>query len=193
MRAFGSFALLVSVFATLAPQSSQMNQEPALKPGQISFAITTNSMAPTLIHGDLVASDVLYYQTHVPSRGDLIVLEVPSDKEIPQNVISVQSDLVKRVVAVGGDVILLSKKTLRVNGVDIAEPYAHYEPVGGVVESGDFGPTKVPSGHYFVLGDNRSHSLDSRAFGTVAADAIIGKPLYIVDSTEKNRIGRELR
>lgn len=193
MRAIGSFVLFVSAFATFAPQSSQTGHEPALKPGQISFAITTDSMAPTLISGDRVASDVIYYQNHVPSRGDLVVLKVPRDKPMPQNVISVQPNLVKRVVAVGGDVVSLSQKTLRVNGVDIPELYAHYEPVGGVVESGDFGPTKVPSSQYFVLGDNRSHSLDSRAFGAIAADAIMGKPLYIVDSADKSRIGRALR
>jgi signal peptidase I len=112
---------------------------------------------------------------------------------MPERVVSVQPLQVKRVVAVGGDVISLSGKRLRVNGIDAPESYAHYEPVGSVVESGDFESVKIPANHFFVLGDNRSHSLDSRHFGAITLNAIVGKPLYIYDSPDKSRIGRGIR
>jgi signal peptidase I len=191
MRALQLFTLLFGILVPFAAHPQKEN-EPALKPGETSFAITSDSMSPTLISGDRVASDSLYYGSHVPQRGDLVILKVPRDKPMPQNVISVQPMLVKRVVAVGGDVVLLSGKTLRVNGKEVPEPYAHYEPAGGVVEDADFGPTKVPANSYFVIGDNRNHSLDSRAFGAISSDAIVGKPLYIYYSPDKYRIGRVL-
>jgi signal peptidase I len=112
---------------------------------------------------------------------------------MPENVVVVQPTLVKRVVAVGGDVVSLSGKTLRVDGKDVPEPYAQYEPFGGTVESADFGPTKIPANHFFVLGDNRNHSLDSRHFGPITLEAIVGRPLYIHESLDKSRIGRVLR
>ena len=52
---------------------------------------------------------------------------------------------------------------------------------------------KVPANEYFLLGDNRSHSMDSRGFGAVNLEAIVGKPLYIYESPDKSRIGRLLR
>jgi signal peptidase I len=164
-----------------------------LKQGQISFAITADSMAPTLISGDRVISDALYYRSHVPSGGDLVILKVPRDRPLPGNVVSVQPMLVKRVVAVGGDVVSLNGKRLRVNGKDVPEPYAHYEPFVGVVESVDFGALKIPNDHFFVLGDNRNHSLDSRHFGAITLEAIVGRPLYINESPDKSRIGRAVR
>jgi len=101
--------------------------------------------------------------------------------------------LVKRVVAVGGDVVSLRGRILSVNGKEVAEPYTRYEPAGAVVEDGDFGPTKVPANRYFVLGDNRNHSLDSRIFGAIDSDAIVGRPLYIYQSADRSRIGRAVR
>ena len=193
MRTFTALPLGVGLFVTLALQSCQTRREPSLKPGQISFAITADSMSPTLVSGDRIMSETLYYESHVPRGGNLVILKVPRDQQLPENVVSVQSMLVKRVVAVGGDVVSLSANRLRLNGIDAPEPYAHYEPVGGVVESGDFEPVKVPANHFFVLGDNRSHSLDSRHFGAIALDAIVGKPLYIYDSPDRSRIGRIIR
>jgi signal peptidase I len=191
MRPFSSLALFAGLSVALTTQSFQTGREPALQPGQVSFAITADSMAPTLISGDRIISDTLYYRNHVPRGGDLIILKVPSDQPLPENVVSVQPMLVKRVVAVGGDVVSLNGKRLRVNGKDVPEPYADYKP--GVVESTDFGPIKIPANRFFVLGDNRYHSFDSRQFGPIALDAIIGRPLYIHESPDKSRVGRDIR
>lgn len=191
MRPFSALALFAGLSVALTPQPFQTGREPALQSGQVSFAITADSMAPTLISGDRIISDTLYYRSHVPRGGDLVVLKVPSDQPLPENVVSVQPMLVKRVVAVGGDVVSLNGKRLRVNGKDVPEPYAVYKP--GVIESTDFGPVKIPTNRFFVLGDNRYHSFDSRQFGPIALDAIVGKPLYIHESPDKSRIGRDVR
>src|ERR1035437_500321 len=150
MRSFPAIALFVGLSVAPAPQSSQPEHDPPLKPGEVSFAITADSMAPTFISGDRIISDSLYYKSHVPRGGDLIILKVPHDQPLPENVISVQPMLVKRVVAVGGYVVSLKGKRLQVNGKDVPEPYAQYEPSEGVVESTDFGPIKVPPNHFFV-------------------------------------------
>jgi signal peptidase I len=193
MRALHLLTVLFGISFLFAAQLPQTENKPALKPGQTSFPITSDSMAPTLISGDRVASDALYYGSHVPQRGDLVILKVPRDKPMPEGVVSVQPMLVKRVVAVGGDVVVLNGRILRVNGKEVPESYANYEPVGSIVEDGDFGPTRVPANSYFVLGDNRNHSLDSRAFGAISSSAIIGKPLYIYYSPDKYRIGRAVQ
>lgn len=187
-----ALAVLVCASVTLVPRSSSVAQTPSSETTQASFAITSDSMAPTLISGDNVSVDTGYYRRQMPHRRELVLMKVPSGRPLPANVVSVQQILVKRIVAVGGDVVSLSGKVLRVNGKDVSEPYAHYEPTGGIIESGDFGPVTVPPNQYFLLGDNRSHSLDSRDFGSVPLDAIVGRPLKILESSDKSRIGRPL-
>jgi signal peptidase I len=193
VRSLQLFAVLVAMSLTFAAQPSQREDKLSLKPGETSFAIASESMEPTLISGDRVVSNPLYYGSHVPQHGDLVILRVPRDKPMPPNVVSFQPMLVKRVVGVGGDIVLLRGKILRVNGKEVSEPYAHYERPDGPIDDGDFGPTTVPANSYFVLGDNRNHSLDSRIFGAISLDAIVGKPLYIYESPDKSRIGRALR
>jgi len=125
-----------------------------------TFRITTGSMVPTLRPGDHVVVDRLRYGFEDVRRGDVIAFD---DPENPGGV------AIKRVVALPGDTIALRAGTLLVDGKRQREPYlpAH--------TAGDFyGPTIVPAGHLFVLGDNRSRSVDSRFIGPVPADDLLG-------------------
>ena len=152
-------------------------------PGGHAYTIAADSMAPTLVPGDGIIANMQYYRSHPPQRGDVIVLREPTNGAL----------LTKRILAVGGDVISLRGQRAQVNGTIVSEPYARYEPVGGFVESGDFGPLTIPADRFFVMGDNRNHSFDSRYWGPIGRERIIGKPLYIYWSREKSRIGRDIR
>jgi signal peptidase I len=115
-----------------------------------------------------------------PSRGDVVVLTSPTDNEV----------LLKRVVAVPGDVVTVTSGRVFIDGL----PAPVEVRDGGLVESlggrahaihttygggPDFGPTLVPAGNYLVLGDNRGNSRDGRSFGWVDRDAILGRALAV--------------
>jgi signal peptidase I len=123
------------------------------------FRIPSESMAPTLEPGDQALVTKL---GGAPGRGELVAFHAPRTGEI----------MLKRVVAVGGDTVGLEDGVLVVNGRRPAEPYVA-DP--DAVDSVYFGPVRVAKGSLFVLGDNRGNSEDSRDFGTVPADRVIGR------------------
>ncbi len=125
------------------------------------FAIPSASMSPTLRAGDQVVVDKLAYGGAAPLRSDLVVFRAPPSGEI----------LLKRVVALGGDTVAIEDGALFVNGVRRRERYADPKAIDSVY----FGPVTVPRGTIFVLGDNRADSLDSRQFGAVSREAVIGR------------------
>jgi signal peptidase I len=155
-------------------------------PGSHAYKITAESMAPTLRPGDRIMVDPQYFSVRAPQRGELVAFRVPSADSLD----------VKRVVALGGDVVSLRGPDLQVNGKTVSEPYARYEPIGDDIGAqqfpSDFAPIRVPAGHFFVLGDNRNHSYDSRYFGAVALRAIVAKPLYVYWSEDRSTLGQEL-
>jgi signal peptidase I len=152
-------------------------------PGVHGYKITADSMAPTLVSGDRVVSDMRYYTNRPPQRGDVVVFREPSAGAL----------FIKRVVAVGGDFISLTGQKLQINAATISEPYVQYDAVESGVESGDFGPLTVPAGRFFVLGDNRNHSFDSRNFGLIGPERITARVLYIYWSRDTSRIGMDVR
>jgi len=168
-----------------------------------AFVIPTGSMEDTLLIGDHLLVDKLAYAPagriskymlpYEPvKRGDIIVFRYPVD---------IKSTFVKRCMGVPGDRIKLVNKEVYLNGKKLAEPYVYHkteyidsyrdnfpsEPNGGVLEPGlDMlehhvvnGEVVVPPDSYFAMGDNRDSSLDSRYWGFVPRDNIIGKPLII--------------
>lgn len=148
-----------------------------------AFNFPSSSMEPNLLAGDRFVSDRDYYHHHPVLRGDLLVLRV-SDYQT-----------VKRVVAVGGDTIEGRNRKILVNGRLVDEPFIqHSQPEGSNLQLDSFGPVRIPADKYFVMGDNRDISLDSRMpnFGLVDARAIVGRPLYVYRSRTKGRTGKKL-
>jgi signal peptidase I len=125
------------------------------------FAIPSPSMEPTLEVGDRVLVSRLTYHFRDPERGDIIVFDPPG-YESPD-------PFIKRVVAVGGDTVAVHDGVLWVNGTAQDEPYLKEDYI---VE--DFAEVTIEPGWVWAMGDNRNNSGDSRVFGPVSEDAIIG-------------------
>ncbi len=129
-----------------------------------NFMVDGTSMQPSLINSQYVLVNKLAYLFHTPERGDVIVFHWPVDTN---------KDLIKRVIGVPGDVIVIDSKTVQVNGVLLNEPYimAPVNPAGNKLV--------VPPNDYFVMGDNRLVSDDSRDWGFVPKSYIIGKAVFV--------------
>jgi signal peptidase I len=121
------------------------------------------SMQPTLTYNQRVIVEKITYQWRGPRRGDVIVFEVPHEEE----------PLIKRVVALPGETIEIRDEAIYVNGQQLSESWAT-QPGGP-----DYPATTLPPLHVFVLGDNRANSRDSRYFGPVSRDQIIGRARLI--------------
>lgn len=124
------------------------------------FWIPSESMEPTLNPRDRVIALKVGYYFEPPRRGDIVCFYYPVD---PKQV------FVKRIIGLPGDTVEVRNGLAIVNGVPLSEPYVKYP--GGP----DYGPRKVPDGQYFVLGDNRANSGDSRFWGFVPRKNIIGR------------------
>lgn len=130
-----------------------------------AFYIPSESMFPTLTENDRVLVNKLSYQLHDVNRGDLVVFERP-----PNEPDSEVKDLIKRVVALEGETIEERDGSLYIDGEPLDEPYLEPE-----VESRNVTRMVIPEGHVFVMGDNRGSSRDSRFFGPIDEDLIVGR------------------
>ncbi len=168
-----------------------------------AFVIPTGSMEDTLLIGDHLLVDKLTYSPPGPfskhllpytdvKRGDIIVFRYPID---------IRQTFVKRVVGAPGDRIRIARKQVFLNGQPLTEPYKYhktdyfdsyrdnfpsepnvrlYDPANVMLEKHvQSGEVVVPPGSYFAMGDNRDSSLDSRYWGFVPRENIIGKPWFI--------------
>lgn len=125
-----------------------------------SFSVVRgSSMRPGIEDGDRILIDPLMPALFGIERGDVVVLRCPLDPSL---------DYIKRVVGLPGDHIVLEAGRLFVNGVEVSEPYV------AAVDRRSRVRTTVREGHYFVLGDNRPHSSDSREFGQVPVELVRG-------------------
>ncbi|MBI3547853.1 MAG: signal peptidase I [Elusimicrobia bacterium] len=117
-----------------------------------SIYIASASMAPTLKVGLSAFLDKVTLRFRDPARGDIICLVAPSGEH---------EEVVKRVIAIGGDTIELRAKTVVLNGKEIAEPYVRHTREKETLTGDNLAQMTVPPGHVFVLGDNRDESNDS--------------------------------
>jgi signal peptidase I len=166
-----------------------------------AFKIPSGSMIPTLLIGDHILVSKLSYGIQWPSqckfqmnfppvncyasqalvefgkpqRGDIIVFRFPEDEE---------KDFIKRIVGTPGDTVQLRNKTVLVNGIVLDDKPFTQRIDPGIIDRtinprDNFGPVTVPEGSYFVMGDNRDQSLDSRFWGFVREEKIRGKAFRI--------------
>ena len=161
--------------------------------------VPTESMKPTILVGDHFFLDKISFPANYPtviqaylprrsvSRLDIIAFKSPTDGNIP---------FVKRVIGLPGETVEVRDKSVYVNGTKLDEPYKIH--VDSTTYSNDswtpeelkirdnYGPVTVPADHYFVMGDNRDNSNDSRYWGFVTRGEIIGKPLFVYWSYESD-------
>ncbi|NIT61910.1 MAG: signal peptidase I, partial [Aliifodinibius sp.] len=100
--------------------------------------------------------------------------------------------MIKRVIAIGTDVIKGENKNIYLNGQMIHEPYVQHTRDETVTELDNFGPVTVPEDALFVMGDNRDESFDSRFFGVVSLDKVEGKAICVQWSKKSNRNGSRI-
>jgi signal peptidase I len=123
------------------------------------------SMAPLLSDQERIVINKLVYRFENIHRGDVVVFWYPLDRS---------KSFIKRVIALPGETVTIRQGVVTVNGVVVPEPYVppQYEDVS------DYGPTRVPADSYFVMGDHRISSNDSRVFGPVPSQFIYGRAVF---------------
>lgn len=128
------------------------------------------SMFPTMYNGDFLITEKISYRFGDPKRGQIIVLKNPKDES---------QDFIKRVMAIPGDTIKVEDNAVFINGGQISESYL---PQGTPTHPGAFltekVEVKVGPNQYFVFGDNRNHSSDSREWGPVTKQEIVGRAFF---------------
>ncbi len=151
-----------------------------------AFYIPSGSMEPTLAVGDRVIVLKFIYRFREPRRGEIIVFTgrtgvVPSSRSAFRRVVEFfaeglgfpppgERDFIKRVIGLPGDVVEVREGSVFVNGSPLEEPYVVYR------DGSSFGPVTVPQGQYFVMGDNRPNSSDSRGLlGMISSSQILGE------------------
>ena len=127
------------------------------------FMIKSVSMLPSLHEGEYVIVDKVSYLLHPPERGDIVVFERQDETE----------DLIKRVIGLPGETLEMSGGIVYIDGQPLPEPYLTPSP------SSSYPAHKLGADEYFVMGDNRGNSRDSRIFGPIRRDSVVGRAWMI--------------
>jgi signal peptidase I len=153
-----------------------------------AFKIPTGSMKPNLLVGDHLLVNKFIFAPAASAlerallpmrpieRGDILVFKYPEEPE---------RDFIKRVIGLPGETLELRNQTILINGQPLSESYAHYLfPEAAAAHIQDdvrrkYGPVTVPDGHYFMMGDNRDDSQDSRFWGFLPESYVKGRALFI--------------
>lgn len=145
-----------------------------------AYHVASGSMEDTLYPGDYIFVSKLAYEYGFPKIGDVVVFENPYDSD---------RDYIKRIVAVEGQTVEIWDKVLYLDGqvAQIPDGVKFVDPEiqqGALSTRDNFGPLVVPEGYYFVMGDNRDDSQDSRFWGCVDKSYIKGKAIFVYFSYE---------
>jgi signal peptidase I len=143
-----------------------------------TFYIPTSSMVPTLDVGDRILVQKAFFSWHDVHTGDIVVFSHPP---LDQCGGPAGGDLVKRVIALPGQTIYSAGNDIYINGRLLAEPFLpHYDPLGPPIPHASAQhPYRVPAGDFYVLGDNRAVSCDSRYWGPIKGTSIVGKVVLV--------------
>ncbi|MDJ0497857.1 MAG: signal peptidase I [Acidimicrobiia bacterium] len=151
------------------------------------FWIPSGSMEETLQVGDRVIVNKLAYRIGDPGRGDVVVFEPETFEaeslmsKVSRNLLesvglrTPESDLIKRVIGLPGETIEVTNNRVLINSAPLDEPYLPPN-----ITMRDFGPEVIPLDSYFVMGDNRNSSRDSRVFGAIERGRIVGRAFSVV-------------
>jgi signal peptidase I len=159
-----------------------------------AFTIPSGSMIPTLLVGDYILVNKVTLGTPVevpltnvelfrlpgfsePRRGDVVVFKFPLDEK---------RDFIKRVIAVGGEEVHIKGRQVFINGRPLDEPYAVWSDVSPHAST-EYGPVTIPPDSFFVMGDNRDNSQDSRYWGFLKREKIRGKAFMIYWSWDSDQ------
>jgi signal peptidase I len=127
-----------------------------------NYRIESHSMQPNFYEGEFILVNKLAYRLGSPERGDVLVFHNPNN---------VEEDYIKRIIGLPGDTVEIHDSTVFINGQPLVEEY----PINEVPQGQTFGPIVIEPDHLFVMGDNRPQSQDSRVFGQLAENLIVGK------------------
>jgi len=138
------------------------------------FVMAANSMAPTLLRGDHILVSKLAYWSGAPRRSDIIAYRYPLDRS---------RIWIHRVIGIGGDTLQMQGNQLWLNGRQVHEPYILGAGAGATASFCPYNygcqPLNIPAAAYFVLGDNRNKSQDSRYWGLLKRELVVGRPIWI--------------
>jgi len=169
--------IFVLAFTTLIAQATQ---------------VPTESMKPTILVGDHFFLDKVAFPGNYPKplrpllphrsirRGDIIAFKPPASAT------SENIPFVKRVIGIGGDTVEMRNRNVFINGRKLDEQYKIYSDYSSDTSRDNFEPQMIPPDSFFVMGDNRDNSNDSRYWGFVDRNSIIGKPLFVYWSYESD-------
>lgn len=128
--------------------------------------VSGHSMEPNFQNGDYILTNKIAYKMGDPKRGDIVIFKSPSNKDI---------DYIKRVIGLPGETVMLKSQHYYINGQLLDEKYEYNKPVYGGSFLQEGVEITVPAEYYFVSGDNRPGSSDSREFGPISKFDFIGK------------------
>lgn len=148
--------------------------------GYMTSEVTADGMSPTLLYGDYIASSPTYYQEHEIERGDIVLIKSPKNDG---------SLWIKRIVGLPGETIQTKNGKIYVNDNALIEPYVDQKNNKGWVLN-HHERYQPLNDEYFILGDNRINSLDSRHFGVINKHQIVAKAIRIYYSPSISRIGK---
>ena len=180
IKSFGPTVLFVWIFTHGVAQAT---------------VVPSESMNPTILVGDHFFLDKLAFPANYPKalqkylptrtihRSDIVALWSPQNPDIR---------LVKRVIALPGETLEVRHGEVYINGHKLDEPYVIHSDSVEIDGRDNFGPVEIPEEHFFLMGDNRDNSNDSRFWGVAPRESLIGKPLFVYWSYDEEPYSQEL-